>query len=106
MNHGNLKVTSKNFKTKGEETVTRVSEKISVSNDIPSYREMRSSTLRRLRYVKKLIILHDVSNLKIYEEVEDRGITDISAVTSNEAIGNLEESHIYENVQELVLDYN
>ena len=78
-----------------EKTHTRVSEKICVSNDIPSYSEMRTSTPRRLRYVKKLIILHDVSNLKIYEDVEDKGSTNISTVT---AINNFDESHIYENV--------
>ena len=67
-----------------------------IENFIPSYNDMITSTPMKLKYLKKIIILHDVSDLKIYEDVEAIKNADISAVTCYENVE--EEERIYENI--------
>ena len=66
-------------------------------NFIPSYSDMITSTPMKLKYLRKIIILHDVSDLKIYEDVEEIKNADISAVTCYESVEE-EEERIYENI--------
>ena len=53
---------------------------------IPSYKVMMTSTPTRLKYLRKITILHEVSDLKIYEDIEDTDQVDISVVTHYEEV--------------------
>ena len=66
-------------------------------NFILSYSDMITSTPMKLKYLRKILILHDVSDLKIYEDVEEIKNADISAVTCYESVEE-EEERIYENI--------
>ena len=82
--------------------VTNIESEISeefmlTENFIPSYSDMITSTPMKLKYLRKIIILHDVSDLKIYEDVEGIKNADISAVTFYENVDE-EEDRIYENI--------
>ena len=71
---------------------------------IPSYKVMMTSTPTRLKYLRKITILHEVSDLKIYEDIEDNDQVDLSVVTHYEEVEDddlsFEKSgfRIYENI--------
>merc|ERR1712129_564500 len=88
-------------KAKEKPRVPVVSEEYMLSeNCIPSYSDMITSTPLKLKYMKKIIILHDVSDLKIYEDVEEVRKVDISAVTFYKDLEetNISQDRIYENI--------
>ena len=65
--------------------VTELSEEFVLMEDyIPSYLDMVTSTPLKMKYMKKIIVLHDASDLKIYEDIEQVKNVDISAVTAYE----------------------
>ena len=80
---------------------TELSEDFVLREDfIPSYLDMVTSTPLKMKYMKKIIILHDASDLKIYEDIEQVKNVDISAVTSYEDVDEDIDSQerIYENL--------
>merc|ERR1712217_30346 len=80
---------------------TEVSEEFVLSEDyIPSYHDMVTSTPLKMKFMKKIIILHDASDLKIYEDVDQVKKVDISAFTRYEDVDEDVDSQerIYENL--------
>ena len=74
--------------------------------NVSSDSDLKTSTPMKVKNLKKIIILHEVSDLKIYEDFDDINMFDVSAVTFYEEFEERELSlddsgfKIYENIGE------